>query len=244
MGSENIIFNYDFFIKSICVDMEPYVVDKNGVIGFLELKDPNHISLQKVKKTTADFLLEKCMRLSARNGRKYFTSDPALKDPKYLDFSRIKSFHQYFSNELPLFLDVNQFLKSMLLSSNQLFISANLKLCLSVMVDRFKIGHAWTAQEIIDACHDFADTSKFTVQNINTCLNTYCNGDSYFSGDTTKVRDISRQQQKTPYALFEKVVEGEDWKYILKLTELIAYYNSYLSVINKPDQKDDQNSDK
>lgn len=204
MGSESIIFNYGFFIKSIRINMEPYVVDKNGIIGFLKLKDPNHISLQKVNKTTANFLLEKCMGLSARNGRKYFTSDPALKDPKPLDPFHIKSFHQYFSDELPLFLDVNQFLKSMLLSSNQLFISANLKLCLSVMVDRFKIGHAWTAQEIIDACHDFADTSKFTVQNINTCLNSYCIGDSYFPGDTAKACDISRHQQKIPYALFEK----------------------------------------
>ena len=225
MSSENIIFNYEPFINIICLDMEPYLVNKDGVVKFLKLRDPDGISLRKVKKTTANYLLEKCMGLSARNGRKYFTNDPAKKDSKPLDDFHVNSFYQYFSDELPLFLDVNQFLKSMLLSSNLLFRSSNLKLCFAAMVDRYKIGHEWTVDEILDECKKYVDTKKLNGDKIRECLDKYCSGSSY-DFETAKTSTVKLQYAKRKrYAFFEKTDDG---KYLLKLTELIAYYNDFL----------------
>lgn len=225
MSGENIIFNYEPFINIICLDMEPYLANKDGVVKFLELKDPDDISLRNVKKTTANYLLEKCMGLSARNGRKYFTNNPAKKDSKPLDDFHVNSFYQYFSDELPLFLDVNQFLKSMLLSSNLLFKSSNLKLCFAAMVDRYKIGHKWTVDEIMAECKKYVDTKKLNGDKIKKCLDKYCSGPSY---DFTTVNTATAKLQNTKrkrYAFFKKT--GDD-KYLLKLTELIAYYNDFL----------------
>lgn len=227
MSSENIIFNYESFVNVICLDMKPYITDEDGIVKFMKLKDPDCVSFQHIKKTTADFLLEKCMGLSARNGRKYFTSDPTKKDPKALDPFHVDSFYQYFSNELPLFLDVNQFLKSMLLSSNLLFRSSNLKLCFAVMVDRYKIGHAWTADEIIKACKKYVDIKRLNEDKIKECLDKYCSGPSYDFSEANNSTSTSKISQR--YAFFEKTDDG---KYLLKLTELIAYYNDFLKTIH------------
>lgn len=229
MGGENIIFNYEPFINIICLDMEPFLTDKDGIINFLKLKDPDCTSFRKIKKTTADFLLEKCMGLSVRNGRKYFTNDPAKKDSKPLDDFHVNSFYQYFSNELPLFLDVNQFLKSMLLSSNLLFRSSNLKLCFAAMVDRYKIGHEWAVDEIMDECKKYVDTKKLNGDKIRECLDKYCSGPNYdFTTVNTSTAKLPSTKRKR-YAFFEKTGNG---KYLLKLTELIAYYNDFLKEIH------------
>lgn len=193
------------------------------------------LSLKKINKTTGQYILGKCMDLilskkTIHNGKedelesnignmhKYITYNPFAKH-RPLHVSCAEKLNDYFFDPvthqtLPLFLDVEQFLKSMILGSNLLFKSSNLKLCLAVMVDRFKIGYEWSAQDIIDACCGFVDTSRFTIGNIEACLNEYC----------------EKHDGKTvPYILFEKTENG---KYLLKLTELIMCYNAFLRGIH------------
>lgn len=264
-----VIFNSAFFEDSICKNMEDYLIDdgmgkkeclNKELLGYVEnclskskREQGEYPSLKNVNKTTAQYILGKCMLIittkkdgsecNVRNMSKYFTNNPAANN-RPLEISCAQKVDDYFydpdtKQNLPLYLDVDQFLKSMMLSSGLLFRSSNLKLCLSVMVDRFKIGHEWTPTDIVNECKKYVDAQRLDEKKIKECLEKYCSREKRTSSLAKSVKAGAPKKMRPDF--FEKRMKesekGKEEVFVLKLTELIAYYNKFLRGINVPEAK-------
>ena len=94
------------------------------------------------------------------------------------------------------------------------------------MVDRYKIKQEWTADAILEECKNYVDIKMLSANKIQKTLEKYCLGNQYkFAPE-----DTGSEFQNINYAFFRKTNEG---KYMLNLTELIAYYNYFLNNLNK-----------
>ena len=86
--------------------------------------------------------------------------------------------------------------------------------------------NTYREDEILEECKNYVDTEMLSSDKIKKTLETHCLGNQYiFSLD-----DTSSMSQNINYAFFRKTENG---KYILNLTELIAYYNYFLNNLNK-----------
>jgi hypothetical protein len=205
-------------INYIKPDKIMVVKEKLDYIG----SNSTNISITQMTSLLSDFI-----GYEKENIEKYLKNwpfEPQSKAVRYLDANAAKKLYEYFSEDVPLYLDVDRFLKSMILGSELLFRSSNLKLCLAVMTNRFKIGYEWSIDEIVHACSNYVNTNKLTPAIVQECLDKYCVGKSFHQPlpNTPNVIPLS---QKIDYALFKKLPNN---KYQLRLTELIAHYNNYL----------------
>ena len=251
-----IIFNYNYFYNEVCaklakcVDNSKKVEIAKIINDFLPTSKQGNINatnLESFKEyknnTNVKKILCRCMGVDDSNPSKYFPKCPG-KNIRPLTEDKLNLLDKYFEHKLPLYLNVNSFLKSLLLSSNLLIKSSNLKLCLSAMAnpepytnaekktaDCFAFEKKWTADEIKKECQKYADTKRLSTDKIKDCLEKYCNGDKY-----TLPKDNSEKNEGTKeikYAFFTKITDKGEEGYVLNLTELIAHYNNFLSKINK-----------
>ena len=243
-----IIFNYNYFYHEVCDNLAKCVDDSKKVEiakiinDFLPTSKQGNINATNLdsfaeykKYTNVKKILCRCMGIGDSNSSKYFPKCPG-KNIRPLTEDMLNLLDKYFEHKLPLYLNVNSFLKSLLLSSNLLIKSSNLKLCLSAMANPepytdaekkcFAFEKMWTADGIKEECRKYADAKRLSTEKITECLEKYCKGEKY----TLPTPNNSVGTKDIKYAFFTKITndKGEEG-YVLNLTELIAHYNNFLS---------------
>lgn len=208
------IFNKEFVEKELCGNLSAYVTEvgweklnKYKAAGEVNFKD-NIISFAKLQ----IFLGIEFGWQDEKNISKFWTTNK--KAARNLNDYQKETLDEYFDKlKAPVYLDIEEFQKRLLLSSRLLF-TENEKICLCIMVDRWNLGKWWTGTDIIEECKNFGNTSKLRVDKIEECLNKHCSGGKNHN-------DI---------ILYDRAeLEGEKechYQYRLRLSDLILYNNN------------------
>lgn len=152
-----------------------------------------------------------------------FVTDDNRNFGRYISYNRSKTGREYNLSkeqvevikecfgEAPIYLDVEEFRKKLLITSSKMFYS-NERSCLAIMVDRYEMNTKWTGKSIIDKIEELGgDIKGFSVKRVEECLNKHCDSkkDGHILYDRTEIKD------------------GEcHYEYKIRLTDLINYVNS------------------
>lgn len=219
MSSGNIIVNYNFLMEKVCAS--PYLYLTDDSIKLLEArqvpvrnKTISPVELMEFLGEAGDF---------GRNGNEHHYLEYGGKNSLKLEKAQDMAF--CFKENVPIFLDVNAFLKTLIMSSGLVFRSQNEKICLAVMADRRKIGYAWTVDEIIEEASKYIRKGKLQPKKIRECLERHC-------GDHEYRVDMSAEEGAT-LSFYSKNDQGKEPTYTLRLTELIFYFQTHNAVLNE-----------
>lgn len=217
MTRDNIIVNYDFLMEKVC--STPYVYLTQESINKLETdwKVPagsDAISPVKLR----EFLGNAGGFGSSNNEKKYLD----YSETKPLSLDSAKLIAKCFKENVPVFLDADAFLKTLIMSSGLVFRSQNEKICLAIMVDRSKIGHAWTIDEIMKEAGKYIQKGKLRPKKVIECLERHC-------GDREYHVDMAVEDGET-LSFYTKNDQGKQPTYTLRFTELIFYFQTHKAV--------------
>lgn len=210
------IFNKEFAEKMACNNLENYVTAA-GWERLNKYKMTGEVEFQGNVISFAEFQIFLGIEFGWKDGKnisKFWTT--AKKYVRNLNDYQKETIDDYFDKtKAPLYIDQEEFQKRLLLSSRLLF-SENEKICLCIMVDRMHIGKWWTAEEIIEECRKYGNTSKLRIEKIEECLNRHC-------------RETGKEQDLVLYER-EELENGEEktchYRYKLRLSDLILYNNN------------------
>ena len=219
MTRDNIIVNYDFLMEKVCA--APYTYLTQDSINTLETEWKVPAASGVISQVKLREFLGKAGGFgSSYNEKKYI--DYSATKPLTLDSAKLIA--KCFKENVPIFLDVDAFFKTLIMSSGLVFRSQNEKICLAIMLDRSMMGHAWTVNEIIEEAGKYIQKGKLRPKKILEALERHC-------GDINYHIDMPAEDGKT-LSFYTKNGQGDQATYTLRLTELIFYFQTHKAVLN------------
>ena len=237
MSYDNIIINYGL-LKHDIEDEVKGIINPQHQQGLCYLTEQSAKYIRHVassnrtdfyfSNTTAHGLLWNLIHHAINMDHDNLTTYLNYKGKRQLDHNCLLSFSKCFLPDTPLFLDVTQFFRVLVLSSNLIFNSSNEKLCLAVMVKRSKIENWWTAQDILCECTPYFNSAHLTANKIEDCLNRHS-----VSISRKKTSPKPVPENHSGYAFYTRTSKPDEngnrcYIYQLRLTELISYFNQSL----------------